>query len=600
MQAEDGTIYIIYDRSRQDEKEILLARFSEEDLRAGRPVSADASFGLVVNKATAVNTAVYDLLHNGIALEHNPRRRTDLMAYGFDPLPVPYLENPPAVIPIDIGRQLFVDDFLIERTTLARKFHKPAKYPGNPVMAPATELERTNEHSEDIPGATPKSGAVWWDPRDGIFKMWYEAGWLGSLAYATSGDGKHWERPDLGIVPGTNAILPAIRPDSTTVWLDHQAEDPDARFKLFVRPYSGLKHAYIMTSPDGIHWSEPVATGGMGDRSTIFHNPFRDVWVFSLRAGRGEFGRARNYSEHEDFFEAGSLPNQVRWLRADKLDPPDPDIGDTPQLYNFDAVAYESLMIGFHQVHRGPHNRVAEQTGEPKITELTLSYSRDGFHWDRPDRDSFIAATRTPGSWERGYIQSVGGICTIVGDELWFYYIGYSGNTDPGLRSRNRMYFNGSTGIAKLRRDGFSSMGADDAGGELITRPVSFEKGRYLFVNVDNPDGELRAEVTDANGTPLDGFALADCEPVSVDGTLVRVRWKNGNDLSGAQGTPVRFRFHLDNGRLYSFWLSPDESGASGGYVAAGGPGFTSGVDTVGRVQYPPSSPPERMGTGRD
>ena len=27
------------------------------------------------------------------------------------PLPVPYLNNPPPVIPIDTGRQLFVDDF---------------------------------------------------------------------------------------------------------------------------------------------------------------------------------------------------------------------------------------------------------------------------------------------------------------------------------------------------------------------------------------------------------------------------------------------------------------------------------------------------------
>ena len=26
-------------------------------------------------------------------------------------LPVPYLNNPPSVIPIDTGRQLFVDDF---------------------------------------------------------------------------------------------------------------------------------------------------------------------------------------------------------------------------------------------------------------------------------------------------------------------------------------------------------------------------------------------------------------------------------------------------------------------------------------------------------
>jgi hypothetical protein len=34
------------------------------------------------------------------------------------PLLPPYLANPPKVIPIDGGRQLFVDDFLVERTAL--------------------------------------------------------------------------------------------------------------------------------------------------------------------------------------------------------------------------------------------------------------------------------------------------------------------------------------------------------------------------------------------------------------------------------------------------------------------------------------------------
>src|SRR4051812_13552697 len=42
------------------------------------------------------------------------------------PLPLaPYLTKPPAVIPIDIGRQLFVDDYLVESTTLVRTHHLP-------------------------------------------------------------------------------------------------------------------------------------------------------------------------------------------------------------------------------------------------------------------------------------------------------------------------------------------------------------------------------------------------------------------------------------------------------------------------------------------
>ena len=48
-------------------------------------------------------------------------------------------------------------------------------------------------------------------------------------------------------------------------------------------------------------------------------------------------------------------------------------------------------------------------------------------------------------------------------------------------------------------------------------------------------------------------------------------------------GKPVRFRFYLKKGSLYSFWVSPEESGASHGYVAGGGKGFIGPTDTVGR-----------------
>ena len=45
------------------------------------------------------------------------------------PLPVPYLENKPDYIDISIGRQLFVDDFLISHTDLIREFPSPKTSP---------------------------------------------------------------------------------------------------------------------------------------------------------------------------------------------------------------------------------------------------------------------------------------------------------------------------------------------------------------------------------------------------------------------------------------------------------------------------------------
>jgi hypothetical protein len=54
----------------------------------------------------------------------------------------------------------------------------------------------------------------------------------------------------------------------------------------------------------------------------------------------------------------------------------------------------------------------------------------------------------------------------------------------------------------------------------------------------------------------------------------------------------VRFRFHLTNGSLYAFWVSPTPAGASNGYVLGGGPGFTAHADTVGRGSYPDNHSP--------
>jgi len=63
---------------------------------------------------------------------------------------------------------------------------------------------------------------------------------------------------------------------------------------------------------------------------------------------------------------------------------------------------------------------------------------------------------------------------------------------------------------------------------------------------------------------------------------LHEVTWGDGADLAPLRGKPVRFRFHLTNGSLYSFWVSPDASGASRGYLAGGGPGYDGVVDTLG------------------
>jgi len=555
-------------------------------LQAGETFKLPAA--IILAGFDVVNRPDYggEFLYNGIRLPRDFPQGNDLNT--DEPPPVPYLLDRPKLVYIDTGRQLFVDDFLVESSDLEREYHYPVKYEGNPVLKPETDLEKKGLN--DLAIAGPKSGGLWWSPEKQLFEFWYEAGWVTNIAYATSKDGLHWERPQLPVVPGTNRVNPPnVGVDSWTVVRDDNATDPAEKFKIFVRGDHARSRARGFVSADGIDWKQQTEGGITGDRSTMFYNPFRKKWVFSIRWS-SPGGRSRAYWEGDEYLKAVEfLPDQpIPWARTDKLDLPDPRVGNPPQLYNLDAVGYESIMLGFYEILHGPDNDVSGKLGLPKHTGLNFAYSRDGFHFSRPDRKMAINSEYT-GVWDRGYVQSLGNLCLIRGDKLWFYYIAFAGDPtkvwDGGKPStmKTGMYANGATGVAILRRDGFVSLNAAAEPRTLLTRPVTFT-GRFLFANVEAPNGELVAEAVGMDGKVIKPFTFANCIPLKGDTTIEQIKWKTGDSLLSLAGRPVRFRFRLTNGKFYAFWVSQDESGRSGGYVAGGGPGFTSNIDTVGKA----------------
>jgi hypothetical protein len=111
----------------------------------------------------------------------------------------------------------------------------------------------------------------------------------------------------------------------------------------------------------------------------------------------------------------------------------------------------------------------------------------------------------------------------------------------------------------------------------VVTRPLTFS-GEFLFVNADVRQ-QLRVEVVDRSGRVIPDFALDKCEPVRGNATRAAVRWSTGASLRALAGQPVRLRFVLNDADLFAFWVSQSARGESGGYVAAGGPGFNGQVD---------------------
>ena len=95
-------------------------------------------------------------------------------------------------IPLGPGPHLFIDDFLIvQGTNLTRTTHQPRKL-GQPIIGKAEDWhQKPNMYLK-----------VLYDPEKPLFRMWYNVG--GSMgmafAYAESGDGVMWQRPNLGIL----------------------------------------------------------------------------------------------------------------------------------------------------------------------------------------------------------------------------------------------------------------------------------------------------------------------------------------------------------------------------------------------------------------
>lgn len=215
-------------------------------------------------------------------------------------------------------------------------------------------------------------------------------------------------------------------------------------------------------------------------------------------------------------------------------------------------------MIGLFSIWQGPPNAVCAERGIQKRNEVLTGFSRDGFHWHRPDRRPFLPENEEEGAWNWGNVQSAGG-GLVVGDQLYFYVSG-RGLTDK--------FWDGNvhTGLATLRRDGFASLDAGEEPGTLTTRPVRFS-GKHLLVNVAAAEGELRCEVIGDEGRAIEPFTMENCTPLSSDDTQARVEWRGADDLSAVAGQTVRLRFKLRSGELYAFWVSQDAGAESGGYV---------------------------------
>ena len=142
----------------------------------------------------------------------------------------------------------------------------------------------------------------------------------------------------------------------------------------------------------------------------------------------------------------------------------------------------------------------------------------------------------------------------LMNDELWFYFWGERRPERYKSEGKDHGHFM-HIGLAKLRRDGFVSLNAENQPGTVTTRPLTFS-GNTLFVNAEVADGgSVQAAFLTADGKPFGRFSLEQSVSVTRDVVRARLAWNTGDQVTRPPGEHLRLQFQLKNAKLYSFWI---------------------------------------------
>ena len=377
---------------------------------------------------------------------------------------------------------LFLDSFLLDKVEGAQLHVNP------PIN---TELVLIADKPWETGGITGY-GNVLHDNRTGEYRLYYvpvcwdvEPGFC--YAMATSQDGLHWQKPNLGSVEWkgsteNNIVLWAQR--EGTVIIDPNAP-PEARYGL-VSSHPELK-TRLFTSPDGIHFTmteTPVSSLHSDSQVSTFWDEDRQRY----------FHYPRNV--HEGLRACGVLTTQTLaepWpedialaIAPDERDPSGMDLyTNACQKYPLAPNVYLGFPTPYY--HYNPSERaylnkptldMGGKTNDGTI-ETQLATSRDGLHWTRY-RTPYVAVDQYDGL-EIKIAQVLPGMIR-EGDRIYQYFAGYAfTHGDTQVRHRGGGRALGGIFRTEQRVDGFVSLDFDYEGGSVVTEPFTFAGSRLVL-----------------------------------------------------------------------------------------------------------------------
>ena len=404
---------------------------------------------------------------------------------------------------IDLGsrRELFLDRHLVDRLQGAE-------------LRLQTPIDRGSVLRFDQPWEGAFSGYATVIQDGPVYRMYYRGspntGRDGrsdeSTCFAESTDGIHWtKRKD-------NTILRQMAPFSHNFspFLDKRPGVPAAeRYKAL----AGISRSGLVAfvSADGIQWrkmrEEPVLPPA---KETRYDSQNLAFW--SESEGR--------YVCYFRTFKPMPDGRKIRWVSRttsrnflDWEPPVEMSFGDAPpeHIYTNQTSAYfRAPQIYVSIAARFLPGRQVLTDEEARAIRVDPGYFKD-------TSDAVLFTTRGVGAqYDRTFLESF--LRPGLGMENWVSRTNYPAlnvvQTGPAEMSFyvNRNYGQPTSHLARysLRLDGFSSLHAGAAGGEMRTRPVRFQ-GKELEINYStSANGGIRIELQTPAGEPIPGYTLAD------------------------------------------------------------------------------------------